>query len=194
MTVSSNATSILTFGYGKRSLDDCLALLQQHDIGYVVDVRSVPWSRFKPEFSRDALDASLRHNGLTYIFMGAELGGRPEDPACYDADGHVDYLACRRRPQFMEGIQRLLRASADGYRVAVMCSEGRPETCHRTKLVAEVLCEHGVDVRHLDETGELCSHEEILDRMRASQLDLLGGEYEGSMRRSRRRYAQVVQS
>jgi uncharacterized protein (DUF488 family) len=192
--VGSDAASILTFGYGKRSLDDCFALLQQHKIRYVVDVRSVPWSRFKPEFSRDALDASLRHSGVTYIFMGSELGGRPEDPACYDVDGHVDYLACRRRPQFIEGIQRLRRAFAEGYRVAVMCSEGRPETCHRTKLVAEVLTESGVDVEHLDEHGELRSHEQILRRLQASQLDLLGGEYDRSMQRSRRRYAQVVQS
>jgi uncharacterized protein (DUF488 family) len=191
--VDSDATSILTFGYGKRSVDDCLALLQQHEIGYVVDVRSAPWSRFKPEFSRDALDASLRHNGLTYVFMGSELGGRPEDPACYDADGHVDYLACRRRPQFIDGIQRLLRACTDGYRVAVMCSEGRPETCHRTKLIAEAMCGHGVDVRHLDEHGEVRCHGEILDRLRANQLDLLGGEYEESMQRSRRRYSQAVQ-
>jgi uncharacterized protein (DUF488 family) len=191
---SDAATSILTFGYGKRTLDDCLALLLRQDIGYVVDVRSVPWSRFKPEFSRDALDASLRRRGLTYIFMGAELGGRPEDPACYDIDGHVDYVACRHRPQFTRGVQRLIRASANGYRVAVMCSEGRPEDCHRTKLVADVLCEHGVDVRHLDERDELRSHEEILDRLRTSQLDLLGEEREYTMRRSRKRYAQAVQS
>lgn len=75
-----------------------------------------------------------------------------------------------------------------------MCSEGRPETCHRTKLVAEVLSESGVHVEHLDEHDELRSHGEILERLRASQLDLLGGEYERSMQRSRRRYAQAVQS
>lgn len=192
--MSSDAPSILTFGYGRRTLDDCLALLRRHDIGYVVNVRSTPWSRFKPEFSRDALDAMLRRGGLTYIFMGAELGGRPEDPTCYDADGHVNYTTCRRRPQFIRGIRRLVRASTDGHRVAVMCSEGRPEDCHRTKLVAEALCQHGVDVRHLDECDELRSHEEILDRLRTGQLDLLGGAYEHTMTRSRKRYAQAVQS
>jgi len=192
--VPSSAAPILTFGYGKRSLEDCLAFLQQHRVSYVVDVRSVPWSRFKPEFSSDALAAHLGHGGLKYVFMGDELGGRPDEPDCYDEHGRVDYLACRRRSKFMHGIERLLRANACGHRVAIMCSEGRPESCHRTKLVAEVLREHGVDVQHIDERGRLCSHEQILERLRAGQLDLLGGQYEDALHKSRGRYLQAVRS
>ncbi len=192
--MSSSTTKLLTFGYGKRSLEDCLTLLQHHRISHVVDVRSAPWSRFKPEFSSEALAASLQRNGLKYVFMGDELGGRPDDPDCYDEQGRVDYLACRQRPKFMHGIERLLRARESGYRVAVMCSEGRPESCHRTKLVAEVLREHGIDVLHIDERDDLCSHDQILDRLRAGQLDLLGGQYEDVLHKSRGRYMQAARS
>jgi uncharacterized protein (DUF488 family) len=190
--MSSSTSPILTFGYGNRSLEQCLILLRRYGIGFVVDVRSSPWSRFKPDFSRPALAASLQQEGLHYVFMGEELGGRPDDPDCYDEDGRVDYLACRQRPKFMHGIERLRAASGSGYRVAVMCSECRPESCHRTKLVAQVLREHGVEVQHIDERDELCSHDEVVDRLRAGQLDLLGGEYEDLMHKSRGRYARLV--
>jgi len=192
--VANPRASILSFGYGKRSFDECLALLQRHGVQYVIDVRSTPWSRFKPEFSRETLDARLRSGGLRYVFMGAELGGRPDDPTCYDEDGRVDYLACRERRSFQQGIERLLRASESGHRVAIMCSEGRPEDCHRAKLVASVLCERGVEVQHIDECNELRSHDEILARLHRGQLDFPGIYDAEKLHKSRGRYMQAARS
>ena len=177
---------LLTFGYGSRSETDILALLAHHRIEYVIDVRSTPWSRYRPEFSQDQLASSLRAHGIRYLFMGSELGGRPDDPACYDDDGRVDYRACERRPAFQEGIARLQGAWRAGHSVALMCSEGRPEDCHRTKLVAAALVEAGIEVRHIDERGTLRSHDEVLDRLRGSQITLL--EDPGLIAKSRGRY------
>ena len=177
---------LLTFGYGARSETDILALLAHHGIEYVIDVRSTPWSRYRPEFSQDQLASSLRAHGIRYLFMGSELGGRPDDPACYDDDGRVDYRACERRPAFREGVARLQGAWRAGHSVALMCSEGRPEDCHRTKLVAVALVEVGVVVRHIDEGGTLRSHDEVLDRLRDPQTTLL--EDPGLIAKSRGRY------
>lgn len=177
---------LLTFGYGSRSETDILALLAHHRIEYVIDVRSTPWSRYRPEFSQDQLASSLRAHGIRYLFMGSELGGRPDDPACYDDDGRVDYRACESRPAFREGIARLQGAWRAGHSVALMCSEGRPEDCHRTKLVAAALVEAGTEVRHIDERGTLRSHDEVLDRLRGSQITLL--EDPGLIAKSRGRY------
>src|ERR1051325_6204133 len=145
--------ALLTLGYGTRSEEEMLALLDRHDIEYVVDVRSTPWSRYRPEFSQDRLARSLRAQGIRYVFMGVELGGRPDDPDCYDGEGRVDYRACERRPAFREGLARLSSAWAAGHAVALLCSEGRPEDCHRTKLVAAALVKAGVDIRHIDGRG-----------------------------------------
>ena len=181
---------LVTFGYGARSLDEALGLLLRHRIVYVVDVRSVPWSRYRPEFSQDQLSGSLRAHSIRYLFMGDELGGRPEDPACYDQEGRVDYHACARRPAFRAGVQRLHKAWAAGHSLALMCSEGRPEDCHRTKLVAAALVEAGVDLRHIDERGELLSHEEVLDRLRGPQTALLDDTE--LLAKSRNRYRTTV--
>lgn len=177
---------LLTFGYGSRAEADVLALLARHGVKYVIDVRSVPWSRYRPEFSQDQLASALRAHGIRYLFMGGELGGRPEDSTCYDEDGRVDYRACERRPAFQEGIARLQGAWQAGHSLALMCSEGRPEDCHRTKLVAAALIEVGVEVRHIDEHGKLRSHDEVLDRLRDSQTTLL--EEPDLIAKSRGRY------
>lgn len=182
--------SLLTFGYGSRSEEETFALLVGYGIEYVIDVRSSPWSRYRPEFSRDHLVLSLRDHGIRYLFMGNELGGRPDDPACYDDDGRVDYGACARRPAFREGILRLRNAWEDGHSVALMCSEGRPEDCHRTKLVAAALIEVGVEIRHIDECGTLQSHGEVLDRLRGPQTTLL--EDPSLIAKSRGRYRAAV--
>jgi hypothetical protein len=177
---------LMTFGYGARSCGEMLALLARYGIGYVIDVRSVPWSRYRPEFSQDQLAASLRAYDVRYVFMGDELGGRPEDPACYDDEGRVDYRACAQQPAFRAGIGRLRDAWVSGHSVALMCSEGRPEDCHRTKLVSAALVETGVDVRHIDEQGELRTHDEVLDRLRGPQTTLL--EDADLLAKSRNRY------
>ena len=109
---------IYTIGYGAREIDAFLDVLKQYQIDYIVDVRSQPFSRYKPEFSRRPLEQELTNNKIRYVFMGDSLGGQPDDPSCYDEAGKVDYEKCRRRPQFLAGIERLYNAHEQQLRVA----------------------------------------------------------------------------
>ena len=118
---------IFTVGYGARDIDTLINLLKKYEISYLIDVRSRPYSRFKPEFSKTPLEQQLTANGIHYVFMGDALGGQPDDPSCYDAAGKVDYEKCALRPQFQAGIERLQAAHEQQLRVALMCSEGKPE-------------------------------------------------------------------
>ena len=109
---------ILTIGYGnQRSSEEFTGLLHRHGVQYLVDVRSKPFSKFRPEFSKDALEAILRRAGLGYLFMGESLGGLPPDPACF-TDGKVDYDKVRGRDWFIRGIERLETGWRDGHRLA----------------------------------------------------------------------------
>jgi uncharacterized protein (DUF488 family) len=116
--------------------------------------------------------------------MGDSLGGRPDDPSCY-VDGRVDYGACRARPVYLEAIARVAGAALKTGGIAVMCSESKPHQCHRAKLVGESLVEAGVEVLHIDETGELRPHSEILALATNRQPSLFGS----SFLTSRKRYA-----
>jgi uncharacterized protein (DUF488 family) len=167
------AGPIYTIGYGARSLAEFLELLEGHDIVYLVDVRSTPYSRFKPEFSKDALGRAVQEQGIHYLYLGRQLGGQPDDPSCY-IDGKVDYAAVRQLPAFQEGIDRLERAYRQGRRVALMCSEGKPELCHRSKLIGQSLVEREIPVLHIDENDRLLSQDEVTERIDGGQLNLFG--------------------
>ena len=177
---------IYTIGYGARPLEGFIAVLQTNAIEYLIDVRTAPYSRYKPEFSKDALEAALRQHGLRYLYMGDTRGGRPDEPACY-VDGKVDYQRVRAQPFFQAGIARLQNAFAQQRRVALMCSEGRPEECHRAKLIGEALDEVQIPVMHIDENDELVSHAAVIQRLTDGQLALFGQEEFTS----RKRYTQV---
>jgi hypothetical protein len=58
--------------------------------------------------------------------------------------------------------------------LVLMCSEGRPEECHRSKLVGVSLADLGIAVSHLDEEGLARSQDEVISRLTGGQLDLFG--------------------
>lgn len=156
-------TPIFTIGYGKRNSEEFVATLQQHAIQFLIDVRSAPYSRYKPNFSKDNLADSLRQYGIRYVFMGNLLGGRPDDPDCY-TNGRIDYERVKTMPFYQQGIGRLQKAFEQQHRVAIMCSEGKPEKCHRTLLIGKTLTELGIPLVHLDENGEEQSQTAVLAR------------------------------
>ena len=158
---------MFTIGHSTHELDSFLELLREHGISAVADVRSAPYSRYCPHFSKDPLSRSLGDAGIKYVFLGRELGGRSEDPSCYE-NGRIRYSRLVRQPEFRAGIKRLKKGAAD-HRIAVMCAEREPLECHRTILVSPVLEEEGLSVAHIHADGRLESHEEAMKRL----LDLV---------------------
>ncbi|MDQ5826515.1 MAG: DUF488 domain-containing protein [Chloroflexota bacterium] len=160
---------IYTIGYGARGLDELIATLRRYKVEYMVDVRSQPYSRHKPEYTKAALEQSIREAGLRYVFMGDALGGRPAAPEYYSGE-KVDYVKLREAPFYKEGIARLRTAMDKGLTLALMCSEGKPHECHRSKLIGVTLEALGVEVRHIDEQGELKTQAEALEEITHGQL------------------------
>ncbi len=171
--MSFKCTLLYTIGYGARTVDEFLALLKSNQIHYLVDVRSAPYSKFKPEFTKELLQHHVERAGLRYLFLGDSLGGQPKDLLCY-TDGKVDYDKLRARPYFQAGLERLKNAVSQDHRLALMCSEGRPEQCHRSKLIGEALDQAGIAVCHIDEDGQLLTQQQVIDRLTHGQLDLFG--------------------
>ncbi len=153
------------------TVDELAAVLHEHAIEFLIDVRTAPYSRYKPEFSKDALEAALKAQDLRYLYMGDTLGGRPDDPSCY-VEGRVDYARVQDRPYYQAGIARLQNAFVQQRHVVLMCSEGKPEECHRMKLIGASLTNLGIPVAHIDENGEVHTQAEVLQRLEGAQLTL----------------------
>jgi uncharacterized protein (DUF488 family) len=156
---------VYTVGHSNGTAEHLLALLERHGITAVADVRSQPYSRFSPQFNREALAGALKNSGREYVFLGQELGARSADPACY-RDGRAQYSLIAESPLFARGIERLL-AGMENFRLAILCAEKEPLTCHRSILIARYLHERSVSVRHILEDGSLEDHEASLLRLLA---------------------------
>jgi uncharacterized protein (DUF488 family) len=154
---------ILTVGHSRHSLERFIALLDGAGATAVADVRSAPVSRFSPHFNKAALAAALAARGIDYIFLGRELGGRPEQKAMY-TQGVADYEKMAVTPDFHAGIARLAEA-AEQSRVAAMCSEADPLDCHRCLLVARALVGAGVEIAHILASGEVVRHAAVEDQL-----------------------------
>jgi uncharacterized protein (DUF488 family) len=173
--VPEGTRTIYTIGHSNHDLQGFLDLLRRHRIEVLVDVRSQPYSAYATQFASAPLKEALGHAGIRYLFLGRELGGRPDDPGCYDPDGRVDYGRVAATPLFQEGIARLQRGIVQ-YRIALLCAEENPAGCHRRRLVGRVLGEAGVEVLHIRGSGELEHEDAIAARERGAgdQLSLFG--------------------
>ncbi len=172
-----SSPTILTIGHSRHSLERFLALLEAGQVTAVADVRSAPVSRFSPQFNKSALAASLAAQNIGYVFLGKELGGRPEQAELY-TQGRADYEKMAASPDFRAGLAQLMEAAAQN-RVAAMCSEADPLDCHRCLLVGRALAEAGVEVGHILGSGEIVSHgaveERLLQLQHLADDDLLMG-------------------
>ena len=155
--------TVLTIGHSTHALDAFIALLRRHEVSAVADARSAPYSRFNPQFNREPLAEALGSEAIRYVFLGDALGGRSDDPACYE-DGRIRYDRVAATKSFRSGLTRVVQGTAR-YRIALMCAEKEPLDCHRTLLVARALDEQGVDVAHIHADGRLEAHREAMDRL-----------------------------
>src|SRR5262245_44876564 len=103
-----STTRLYSIGHSNHSIERFLHLLELHRIEALIDVRSVPYSRFSPQFSIHALRTAISEAGRAYVFLGKELGGRPEGREFYDEDGHVLYGRRAVAPDFQGGLDQLI--------------------------------------------------------------------------------------
>ena len=174
-TVNPSPPGVLTVGHSNHPWDVFVGLLQRHAVTALVDVRSVPYSRFNPQFNCNRLERELAPCGVQYVFLGRELGARSDDPACYDETGRVQYARLARKPAFRRGVDRVIQ-EAERNRIALMCAEKEPLSCHRTILVAPALERRKVEVQHILADGTLEPHDHaiqrLIDSLKLSAADL----------------------
>lgn len=144
--------TLFTLGHSNHSRERFEELLRDAEVDVLVDVRSWPHSRYVVWADRGTLPEVTAAIDVKYLFLGGQLGGRPDDGVFYDSEGHVLYARVARSEGFRAGIERLKRGIQQ-CRVAIMCSEEDPEHCHRRLLVAKVLLDEGIPVVHIRGDG-----------------------------------------
>ena len=154
---------IYTIGYALHGVESFIAALKKFNITAIADVRSQPYSKFKPEFNKENLKKVLVTNGIEYVFLGDNVGARIKAPECYK-NGQVDYKSISNHPLFQEGIDRLLKGM-EKYSIALMCAEKDPINCHRTILICKYLKRYQLQIYHILDANNLESQSETEFRL-----------------------------
>jgi len=162
---------LFTIGYSPHTLDSFLNILRAYKIDALVDVRSSPYSQFKPEFNQDSLRDFLKGHNIAYVFLGDYCGARVEDPSCY-LNGKVDYELVANSQKFKEGLKRIQKGM-EKFCIVLMCAEKDPITCHRTILVCRNMLNSGVEISHILGDSKTEKHRDSENRlMKLFKLDL----------------------
>ena len=154
------APTLWTLGHSTRPIEEFIGLLRAHQISLLVDVRTVPRSRYNPQFNRDTLAQSLRDAGIAYHHC-PELGGlrKPKKDSVNRGwrnesfRGYADYM---QTEEFHRAIEALM-ALGSQEKTTVMCAEAVPWRCHRS-LIADALMSRGWDVRHIMSPEKAAPH------------------------------------
>ena len=142
---------IRTIGHSTRPIEALIEMLEAHGIKRLIDVRTIPKSRYNPQYNREALEQSLRDAGIGYEHMKA-LGGlrhpRKDSPNLgwrnESFRGYADYM---QTTEFESGLKALAKAAAHEA-IAIMCAEAVPWRCHRS-LISDALTARGYRVEHI---------------------------------------------
>lgn len=150
----SRKAEIYTIGHSNHDVTKLLELLELNKIEILVDIRSVPSSKYATQFNQQQLKLSLKDIGIKYKYMGSALGGRPEDKSVLSSDGKIIREYIEQKDWYQIGIQELINLAQTGKKVALMCSEEDPTHCHRGYIVSNTLIDKGIQVLHIRANGE----------------------------------------
>ena len=122
--MADETTDVFTIGHSTHSWERFVALLRSANVTAVADVRTAPYSRHYPHFNRDDLREELRSDGISYVFLGKELGGRPSERKFY-CEGVADYEKMAQASEFSKGLDRVMEG-AKKYRDCADVLRARP--------------------------------------------------------------------
>jgi len=161
---------LFTIGHSVHTVARFVELLKKHSVNTLCDVRSSPYSRFTPQFNRESLKEEASRHRILYLYLGAELGPRSSDQACYE-NGKVQYHRLAEKEIFQQGLVRLRKGMAN-YRIALMCAEKDPIMCHRMLLICRNLRGNDILIRHILQDGSLEDNRDTEQRiMKSLKID-----------------------
>lgn len=165
---ASPVSCLWTIGHSTRRIEELIEILLAHGLQLLVDVRTIPRSRYNPQFNSEALAKSLAEADISYRHTAA-LGGlreplRDSINTGWRNDSFRGYADYMQTGEFQRAIEELMaygtgittpfspahagHAETHPFRTAIMCAEAVPWRCHRL-LIADALVSRGWEVRHI---------------------------------------------
>jgi uncharacterized protein (DUF488 family) len=143
--------TIFTIGHSTRPLAEFIRIIRNYRVQRVVDIRTVPRSRYNPQYNTDTLTGELAVAGLAYQTAPGLGGLRHARPDSLNTGwrnasfrGFADYM---QTPSFVLNLEWLIDLARREI-IVIMCAEAVPWRCHRS-LIADALVMRGIRVEHI---------------------------------------------
>ena len=149
---------IYTVGHSNQSAEEFLQLIMPHNINCIIDVRSMPYSKYTPQFNEDVLNSFLKQHGILYAPFGKHFGARRTD-CLVEVEKkkrgekvvvqQVSFEDGIKTKEFLDGVERIKIALSQNRTIAFMCSESDPLGCHRFSFISRFFYDNGIEVKHI---------------------------------------------
>ncbi len=145
------AEIVYTIGHSTHPIDEFIQILNAYEIEKVIDVRTIPKSRYNPQFNEEELRKQLLEHGIEYARLPGLGGLRHTTKASINTAwkndsfrGFADYM---QTPEFASALDELIELAKEK-RVAIMCAEAVPWRCHRS-LIGDALIVRNIEVKDI---------------------------------------------
>ena len=147
-----------TIGHSTHTKEEMINLLKQNKINYLLDVRSIPYSKYASQYNK-------KDNHIHYKYLGNMLGGAVVRFNSHNSESTV-LTDIRNGEQFQKGISIVVNFLKKNKNIALMCSEKDPFTCHRFFLISFSLTRLGFKVNHIFSENELIKNSTLEKKIR----------------------------
>jgi uncharacterized protein (DUF488 family) len=141
--------TIYTVGHNCLNFMQFITLIQANNITHIVDIRSIPYSKYAPWSDKSRLPELLRPFKINYTYLGHKLGGKKQP-----FTQAIKQQSVTQQDIYDQGIQILLQLSMRG-NLTLLCAEGDPAKCHRQHIIAQTLLDSGTKVLHILKDGAI---------------------------------------
>ena len=174
-----NTYQLFTLGHSNQKWQDFLQILLHYKIEVLIDIRSIPKSRFEC-FDGQKIREALIDQPIEYHWAGKQLGGmrKPSQNSIHSAlenphmKAFADYMDS---DLFKKSINQLV-SMAKQQTLAIMCAERDPKHCHR-RLISDYLNLQGVEVIHILDINNSFTHQ-ISPQVRRESQTLIYDRFE----------------
>lgn len=161
---------LYTIGYANKKINEFIDVLKQHNIEFIIDVRSSPFSKMFPEYNKNTLRDILNNHKIKYSHMPEYFGAQRTEDELYTSFlnfdlqkyNTVDFEKVYNSNPFQQGVNRLKEGLNNNHNICLLCSEKYPYDCHRNVMVASYFNNiHNFDVCNIVDKEITLSQKEV---------------------------------
>lgn len=139
--------TLYTIGYSSYDISHFISILKKQQIEALVDVRSIPYSKFAPDYNTDNIKKLLENNSIYYLNFGDGLGARTKIEECYK-NNIAQYSLISETPKFKEYTKRII-SGLEKFNIVLLCAESDPLKCHRDIMICRYLKKYINNISHI---------------------------------------------